>query len=59
LSLDKLKIDEVKYLGYLNNKISSRLAYSSVDAIVAPSLYEAFGKALAEVMACVDSSCSL
>ena len=41
-----------KDLGYLNDTISLRLAYSAADIFVAPSIMEAFGKTLAEAMAC-------
>ena len=40
------------YLGVLNDNISLRLAYSAADVFVAPSRMEAFGKTLAESMAC-------
>jgi glycosyltransferase involved in cell wall biosynthesis len=43
---------EYKSFGYLNDNISLRLAYSSADVFVAPSLMDAFGKTLAESMAC-------
>lgn len=43
---------EYKSFGYLNDNISLRLAYSSADVFVAPSLMDAFGKTLAEAMAC-------
>jgi len=43
---------EYKTFGYLHDNISLRLAYSSADVFVAPSLMEAFGKTLAESMAC-------
>lgn len=39
-------------LGYLNDNISLRLAYSAADIFVAPSIEEAFGKTLVEAMAC-------
>jgi glycosyltransferase involved in cell wall biosynthesis len=38
--------------GFLHDTISLRLAYSAADVFVAPSLMEAFGKTLAEAMAC-------
>lgn len=54
--LDKEMIDglgfEYKSFGYLNDNISLRLAYSCADVFVAPSLMDAFGKTLAESMAC-------
>ncbi len=43
---------EYKSFGYLHDNISLRLAYSSADVFVAPSLMDAFGKTLAEAMAC-------
>lgn len=43
---------EYKSFGYLNDNISLRLAYSSANIFVAPSLMDAFGKTLAESMAC-------
>lgn len=43
---------EYKSLGYLNDIISLRLAYSAADVFVAPSIMDAFGKTLAEAMAC-------
>jgi glycosyltransferase involved in cell wall biosynthesis len=39
-------------LGFLSDPISLRLAYSAADVFVAPSRMEAFGKTLAESMAC-------
>lgn len=41
-----------QYLGFLNDIISLRLAYSAADVFVAPSKMEAFGKTLIEAMAC-------
>lgn len=38
--------------GFLHDAISLRLAYSVADVFVAPSIMEAFGKTLAEAMAC-------
>jgi len=43
---------EYKSFGYLNDNISLRLAYSCAEVFVAPSLMDAFGKTLAEAMAC-------
>ena len=43
---------EYKSLGRLYDNISLRVAYSSADVFVAPSLMDAFGKTLAEAMAC-------
>jgi glycosyltransferase involved in cell wall biosynthesis len=39
-------------LGFLADSIALRLAYSAADAFVAPSRADAFGKTLAEAMAC-------
>ena len=39
-------------LGFLKDTVSLRLAYSAADVFVAPSLMEAFGKTLAESLAC-------
>ncbi len=39
-------------LGFLKDTVSLRLAYSAADVFVAPSVAEAFGKTLAESMAC-------
>lgn len=39
-------------LGYLSDSISLRLAYSAADIFVAPAVMEAFGKTIAEAMAC-------
>ena len=47
----KLGLD-YKNLGYLNDTISLRLAYSAASVFVAPSIMEAFGKTLTESMAC-------
>ena len=47
----KLGLD-YKNLGYLNDIISLRLAYSAANVFVAPSIIETFGKTLAESMAC-------
>jgi glycosyltransferase involved in cell wall biosynthesis len=38
--------------GFLYDTISLRLLYSAADVFVAPSLMEAFGKTIAEAMAC-------
>lgn len=43
---------EVRNLGYLHDEASLRIAYSAADVFVAPSVQEAFGKTLAEAMAC-------
>lgn len=40
------------HLGFLSDIISLRLAYSAADVFVAPSRMDAFGKTLAEGMAC-------
>jgi len=49
--IKKLGLD-YKDLGYLNDIISLRLAYSAANVFIAPSIMEAFGKTLAESMAC-------
>ncbi|WMW23234.1 glycosyltransferase family 4 protein [Methanolobus mangrovi] len=51
MKLNSLGIN-YKTLGYLNDSISLRLAYSCADVFVAPSTQEAFGKTLIESMAC-------
>ncbi len=55
-NLNKRIIDdlgfEYKSFGFLHDLISLRLIYSSADVFVAPSLMDAFGKTLAESMAC-------
>lgn len=43
---------EYESLGFLNDNISLRLAYSAADVFVATSIQEAFGKTIAESMAC-------
>ena len=43
---------EYKSLGFLHDIVSLRLAYSASDVFAAPSLMDAFGKTLAESMAC-------
>ncbi len=43
---------EYETLGYLNDNISLRLAYSAADVFLAPYIQTAFGKTLAEAMAC-------
>jgi len=54
--VDRRKLEglniEYEVLGYLYDNISVRLAYSAADVFVAPSIQEAFGKTLAEAMAC-------
>lgn len=40
------------HLGFLSDTVSLRLAYAAADVFVAPSLMDAFGKTLAEAMAC-------
>ena len=40
------------HLGFLGDTLALRLAYASADVFVAPSLMDAFGKTLAEAMAC-------
>lgn len=55
-NLDKSIVDnlgfEYKSFGYLRDNLSLRLVYSCADVFVAPSLMDAFGKTLAEAMAC-------
>jgi len=48
---EKLGSDHTS-LGFLNDNISLRLAYSAADVFVAPSRMDAFGKTIAEAMAC-------
>lgn len=43
---------EYNNFGFLHDIISLRLAYSASDVFVAPALIEAFGKTIAEAMAC-------
>ena len=43
---------ECESLGFLHDTISLKLAYSASDVFVAPSIMDAFGKTLAESMAC-------
>ena len=43
---------EYTSLGFLNDTISMRLAYSAADVFVSPSMIESFGKTIAEAMAC-------
>jgi glycosyltransferase involved in cell wall biosynthesis len=43
---------EYRSFGFLQDTVSLRLAYSAADVFVAPSRMEAFGKTLAESMAC-------
>jgi len=43
---------DYKIFGFLYDNISLRLLYSASDVFVAPSLMEAFGKTIAEAMAC-------
>jgi len=40
------------HLGFLSDTLSLRLVYAAADVFVAPSLMDAFGKTLAEAMAC-------
>jgi len=55
-SLDKQIVDslncEYVNMGFLHDTVSLRLAYSAADVFVAPSKMDAFGKTLAEAMAC-------
>jgi glycosyltransferase involved in cell wall biosynthesis len=41
-----------RLLGFFSDSVSLRLAYSAADVFVAPSRMDAFGKTLAESMAC-------
>jgi len=54
--LDTKTVDELgfeyKDFGFLHDSVSLRLLYSAADVFVAPSLMDAFGKTLAESMAC-------
>ena len=43
---------DYKYIGYLNDILSMRLAYSSADVCVFPSVMDAFGKVVIESLAC-------
>jgi glycosyltransferase involved in cell wall biosynthesis len=43
---------EFKNFGFLHDVVSLRLVYSAADVFVAPSMMEAFGKTIAESMAC-------
>ena len=54
LSKDTIKKINYHYtdLGFLHDTVSLRLGYSAADVFVAPSLMDAFGKTLAESMAC-------
>jgi len=49
--IDPLGFEYVNF-GFLHDNISLRLLYSAADVFVAPSLMDAFGKTLAESMAC-------
>jgi len=55
-NVDKALLEKIGFeftsLGFLHDTISLRLAYSAADVFVAPSLMDAFGKTLAESMAC-------
>lgn len=48
---------EYKNLGFLHDIVSLRLVYSASDVFVEPSLMDAFGKTLAESMACGAPCC--
>lgn len=54
LNNELVSILDFKYenFGFLNDNASLRLLYSAADVFVAPSLIDAFGKTLAESMAC-------
>jgi glycosyltransferase involved in cell wall biosynthesis len=43
---------EYQNFGFLHDAISMRLVYSAADVFVGPSITEAFGKTIAEAMAC-------
>ena len=43
---------KVHYLGRLNDDITLAMAYSAVDVMVVPSLYESFGQTASESLAC-------
>lgn len=43
---------ETIYLGYLQDDVSLRLAYSAADVVVVPSKQESFGQTASEAMAC-------
>ncbi len=43
---------EYKHFGYINNDADLRRIYSASDIFIAPSIEEAFGKTIAEAMAC-------
>lgn len=43
---------ELRMLGFLHDDVALRLAYSAADVFVATSTMEAFGKTLAEALAC-------
>jgi glycosyltransferase involved in cell wall biosynthesis len=55
-NLDLASLGEFGYsyssLGFLHDTITLRIAYSAADVFVAPSVMDAFGKTLAEAMAC-------
>lgn len=50
-TIAKLRRDHV-HLGYLHDPVLLRLAYSAADVFAAPTHMDAFGKTLAEAMAC-------
>jgi glycosyltransferase involved in cell wall biosynthesis len=43
---------EYRSFGFLHDAVSLRLVYSAADIFIAPSMMEAFGKTIAESMAC-------
>ncbi|RJR43430.1 MAG: glycosyltransferase [Deltaproteobacteria bacterium] len=43
---------EYRKMGYLHDIVSLRIVYAAADVFVAPTLMDAFGKTLAESMAC-------
>jgi len=54
--IDESKLEKIpcnfKYLGYIKDDEFLRAIYSASDVFVAPSLYEPFGKTVAEAMHC-------
>jgi len=55
-NIGELPIEELGFsfqtFGFLSDTLSLRLVYSAADVFVAPSLMDAFGKTVAESMAC-------
>lgn len=52
--VDALKEIKIPFtnLGFLHDTVALRIAYSAADLFVAPSIMDAFGKTIAESMAC-------